>query len=677
MQVYLKEDYSVLEAIDFFSSLSEIDITSIPKNVEEDTLHPHRWLIPNLEEKNRQIIFYCTKSVLAYLKQIAEHKEMLQERQVHLGLIAMKDLLSEAFEKIKKFTSLLKSENNQKEYKQIFELFTSEIEPYLSPETSQDNIETQLGIQIENLIGIQKKGILDVEDVKSDRSYELFYLKKEDKKPFYDYEIIRRLKLLYDVDFAIEETSPFLRIRALHDQEMAYRAESILQSASNLIEIFYKESSRIKGNSLVAAVHKALMALMLSANPMNLQSTEKRTSQYFSDFHFYLREGLNTPEYKKITTSNIAGYSSWIIPLLHKLCSTYFIAATDQKEMAKLIHKLLQHQDKSAFLKDLASEDQEFRLMLDKYPHGPIRRVIQAFISGEIQQGWDPLAQGNSPSLMYKFHTNGRQTSVIRLPAPIHQDNINHAEVVKEFSKFLKIGVIAERGERFLFVNLQDRTSWEEHARSEALESLAENEEFQRTFSLINLPKQTDFYFQKDSYANIEDSCLFKGQLLEQVEGGELCGFYGVSAYLGFAKDLIEVIHQVFFENKAKINLQERKDFIDIFYFFIIAKQVEEVEPEYMSISCKDSVDTGAIATAGFFFCFKAISSKEPLSKKEEEHLLWMLYAPALFYRERAVQQEEMDRFLSTMNRIENKKSHIEPIKNLYKPNFFETIECI
>ncbi|MBM3199165.1 MAG: hypothetical protein FJZ58_07955, partial [Chlamydiae bacterium] len=317
-QMKTKQQLSIVEAVDFLSSLAEIDITLSRKvlSSEGDTLHPHRWLDQQLLQKNQEIILEMLASIHSYLKEICEkHPDRWDDVQVCKGVQSLLFLLEEAVEKMEKFTDLFKEDPplegvmQLSAYQALQEYIVENVLPHLKQEE-----EDILGIQEEELVGVQKKGIRDLEDIKGDRFYELFYLKKEDKKPFYDYDMIRRLKLIYDFDQMREhqeEVDSFTRIRQLQNQEFSRKAAWVLQNSSHLIASFYKESMKAKSNLLVAALNKTLMSLMLSANPRNLQGGAmiedcsgegdkhlKNTSEYFADFHFYLREALHTQEYK-------------------------------------------------------------------------------------------------------------------------------------------------------------------------------------------------------------------------------------------------------------------------------------------------------------------------------------------------------------------------------------------
>ena len=99
---------------------------------------------------------------------------------------------------------------------------------------------------------------------------------------------------------------------------------------------------------------------------------------------------------------------------------------------------------------------------------------------------------------------------------------------------------------------------------------------------------------------------------------------------------VLPAIHDHFFHAKATLTRRNREDFIEIFYQFLILKAIEQFSPDSISFTCKDAIDTGAAQGATFYGFLRLFN--EDLSKKEErDFLLWLLYAPALFIRERAI----------------------------------------
>lgn len=179
-------------------------------------------------------------------------------------------------------------------------------------------------------------------------------------------------------------------------------------------------------------------------------------------------------------------------------------------------------------------------------------------------------------------------------------------------------------------------------------------QDFPENLTVITLPKNTPFYQQIDEYLHLDKSKEFLSLLLEQIKGGEECGFYFPKSLdrkelLQFVEKLLPYIHKAFFEKKAELNRKERLDFVEITWQFLIIKLVEMVAPAYMSFTCKDAIDVGQIQTMHFYSFLKLMKEKE-FSEEENDFILWMVFAPALIIRNRIVDIHRLSRALSSLS---------------------------
>ena len=117
--------------------------------------------------------------------------------------------------------------------------------------------------------------------------------------------------------------------------------------------------------------------------------------------------------------------------------------------------------------------------------------------------GFDPLSHDNLPSQLFTVDGENIHMSFLRLPCPTQQTKIDQAEVVVEFQGLLRYFQSRLKNQKYLLFNLQDRTSWQEHARCIALEKLAKEGEFAENVFVVSLPKNSDFYLQREHYKEI------------------------------------------------------------------------------------------------------------------------------------------------------------------------------
>ena len=87
----------------------------------------------------------------------------------------------------------------------------------------------------------------------------------------------------------------------------------------------------------------------------------------------------------------------------------------------------------------------------------------------------------------------------MRLPSPTPQEYIHEAHISEEYRTFLRA-----TDQKHLLINLQDRNSWKEGARAEALEHLQKERDFANQLTVVTLGVHGDFYLQKGAYRTMD-----------------------------------------------------------------------------------------------------------------------------------------------------------------------------
>jgi hypothetical protein len=226
---------------------------------------------------------------------------------------------------------------------------------------------------------------------------------------------------------------------------------------------------------------------------------------------------------------------------------------------------------------------------------------------------------------------------------------LEKGEIVPEFKGYLhSLGT-----QRHLYVNLQDRTAWKESLRSTLLETLSQKGEFSETLLLITLPKDTDFYHQMKEYGEMSEAEQFCSSCIQQVLSGE--GFYFPAGKTpkGWIEPLVRFIHKQFFMDKEVLDRKQRLDFIEILYFFITLRYLDEHKPDVLNFSCKDGVDSGAAATASFYGFTRMLSSKSPWTEHDRDGFLLAFFGPAILIRHRCIDTGRLHRALSALEHFE------------------------
>ena len=267
--------------------------------------------------------------------------------------------------------------------------------------------------------------------------------------------------------------------------------------------------------------------------------------------------------------------------------------------------------------------------------------------------------------------------TVMRLPCPIHQESINVAEIVEEFTGFIRFYSHELKPDKHLVVNLQDRTSWQEFSRCKALEDFSQKAEIHESFFVLGLPKNGDFYTQMGEYESMNGAPIFMEQFKTQVKSRGECGYFWPYEMQSrqiedFVDEAFQVIHQQFFGGKTTLTLAERLAFIEIFYLLFTCKIAEELEVDSLSFTCKDGLDTSAAMNGMLFGFIKLLSNEKKWTQKEVDELLWMVYSPALLVRDRAIMVQRFQRCMLLLEKVhmaclENHQGIVKGVNSLYK----------
>jgi hypothetical protein len=704
-------ELTVLDAVDNLSSMAELDlvqeIDKIPAGVlteEQATLRAHilSWRDPEYKTFNQERIKETFIAILKYLRALYETKKSsLSKQEVKQGVRAMMLLSQEAASSVDRQTQIFKGEKVKsalelREFKELHHFYSTKIAPRLQPLADMQEI-WQLSWEKEGAFR-QEKGVLeDLEGVRKDKVYELFLIRKEDGTPYFSRSLLHRMQLVGQLDQLFIDPSmedPFLHIQMVEDQEAHGAAKEILKSSAAYVDEFFKDALKFKNVEFVASLTKALMALMLAADSRNLihNAVGKHVLDYYSDFHLYLRRALSSAEYQKLKSDASVSserFLSLALKLSSNLCTAFFMRVGSYRAIVELIHALIEKGSKGSITQsqissplmlwnNLRDKDESLRFLFRQYPNRPLLKMIQLLSKQKNVLGFDPLKQQNQPAQLYVISSGDLHLSCIRLPCPTSQFQIDKALIVSEFTGFL---TALKSQQCHLLINLQDRTSWKEHARCTSLEKASDSS---GALVVATFPKHTDFYHQRGTYLDWDDAAEFIKQLKEQVASGEECGYFfpkdtNKKQLLAFVDKAAQTIHTLFFGKKARLVQKNRLDFIEIFYLLLTLKLIEEFNPGSISFTCKDAIDTGAAASATMYAFLRIMSDPAPLSKAESDFLLWMLYSPAIIQRERAIEPEPFERMVSALGLIQgeleaNRKKIQEACSKLYNLPFFKAV---
>ncbi|MGH2613183.1 MAG: hypothetical protein ACRDFB_09090, partial [Rhabdochlamydiaceae bacterium] len=643
-----KGQITVLEAVDTLSHLADLDIEK-PEQVE--------WLDPARVEENQDSIRDTFRTINSYLQHMYQKdRQELSRPQTQKGIHSMMQLAGEAVDKVGQYTELFQGAHAQDEtiteFKKLQQFYLAKVFSKVQKEAQGESWELEAEIQGDD----EARQILkDLSIVRQDQDYELFYITHDDGTPFYTSNLLRHLRMVGNFDetfISVEREDLLSKLEASLDRDLHLSAQRLLQECSDLIDLFYKEALHHKENETIMQIANSIMALLLAANPKNLRhnSQGKCATDYWNDFVTYLRLGMETENYGKWRgESKLLELYQICLKLMHRMSHALFLRVGSRHEDMEFLYSIVgKTLDSShSMWTSIAEAEKKVLQTLQSFPSGPLMKILKMFRFQQEKMGFDPLLQNNAAEQFFTLTTEDLHTTVIHTPTPIHQSTLEKGEINAEFKGYLH--ALGDR--RHLYINLQDRTSWKEQLRCTLLEAISQKGEFSETLYLITLPKDTDFYHQIKHYGEMSDAKQFCSICVEQVLGGGECGFYfpGGKTPKSWIEPLVKFIHRQFFLGQGKLDRKQRLDFIEILYFFIILRYLDEEKPDVMNFSCKDGVDSGSAASASFYGFARMLSSKSPWTQNDRDCFLFALFVPALFVRHRSIDTRRIHRALSAL----------------------------
>lgn len=692
MRQKVAELINIKEAMDNLAAIASINMesptpigivkeTRIVTNIEETESNEVRWLSGEGAESLLDVLDITYRAVYHHLQSLYDNPGMdWESKKSRDGVCAMMSLVGESAQKMNVYLSFrldhpLATKVEQRESFRSLQRFYSErfAKKFIGGIEGKDAWESAWH-EKHSLLEATGSELKDFESLLLDKEYELFYVANEEGVPYLSERLLRNLKLTVDFDIAggSFEEDPFLKVKAMQDRDLQASASQILHECHGEIEQFYKNAKKLFQYALAKSLSHAILALFLASNSRHLlqRTVGKSCFQYFHDFHLFLRHVMKSAEYQKWISYPPAKSdveANLLIMLTHKLCFAFFHRSSGIKQEAiGLIHRTMRRgeelqpkerlQRQETAWGQMLFDDEKFRTLLHKFPSGPLLKILDT-VRHDQEEGvlipFDPWIQSNLPSRLFTMESGKKKVDVLAFAAPIRQPMIHRVEIIDEFRGFLRHLASLGKGKKHLLINLQDRLSWRETARSTAIEDLAKNQSFATNLVVLTLPKDTDFYHQRNAFSDLTQASLFLSAFKEQLIHSEKNGFYFPAQWkkadlMKFTDVAFTKIHKYVFEQKTTLTRQMREDFIEIFYQMVVVEAMNCFGADSLSFTCKDGVDTGAYASGLFYGFLKSLEGN--LQTKENlDFLRFLFYWRALSIRERAADPEQFLRSLSAL----------------------------
>ncbi|MCB1181525.1 MAG: hypothetical protein KDK55_05860 [Chlamydiia bacterium] len=706
-------ELTIVEALDNLNALAEVDSLDEIEVTNELHFLSHAaqkegteegrefyWIHAGADNQTLNVVKETFRAVHRYLQHSYEKmQESSDTKRIIEGINTIMVLVGEAAKKLESLSKIFRRVTDLKEYKQLQSFYRDRViresfKAFTKGEVSDQGVVFDENITLEEelaaLLPAKETGVYplnDLETVINDTDYELFYIKNEDGRNFYTFELARTIKLACDFGKFTDEyfgEDPLLQIKNLQDKALQILAQNMIFVCKKEIHKFFKEAYRYREMELVEKLTKTLMALYLTSYSKNLirQFSLKGCYLYFVDFQRFLRETINSREFQKFliySSSQSQPFFMNLVALVDSLSVALFTAGAKIDEITAVLQKINHRKVKGDQSKE--KELHEFfqkRMstisdILKLHPSGPIFKAVD-LVRDEEERVFDPLIQDNYPEPHGQFNLGKKEMILIHMPAPVIQAVINRVEIASEYQEFLR--ALHHQGKKHLLFNSQNRTSWKEHARCLALEELSSHAEFADSLTVVTIPRDTDFYYQRDAYVDLHDSKEFGRQFLLHL-GDETAGFY-LSHQLRkkmtpqFLEEVVKMVQFTFFKDKTNLSVTDRQVFIEMTYLLLELKIIELVQPDYLTLTSKDGLDIGATCEVSLFALLGYIEGRD-WSDKEKEELERILFAKTLIARERGINQERFHILYYTLKLLNEEKEKLaEKLAPLFEGKTFE-----
>lgn len=659
-----KMDLSIMEAVDNLTSMADLDIEGGKKDrhaLFEKLRGEAKWISYQSKKQTDEKIRATFSTIHHYLEHLNQ-KAAEEEKKVHFqrGVKAIKSLALDAIRKVDGLKQLLHPKeaiSSVSEYEEVrdFQKFITEFETsYYDSNLEKEEMEIAGSLYAQSPADLIK----EISVLKDDTDYELLFIRREDDLPFFSQEVLEHAKSICHFDEVFFDhvlDNPLRAMTIIQDEEACDVASEIYSKVKTELNPFLKSYKTHQEDTLSQSLYKALIALIAAKNPENLIKTNRQKSclEYFKDFHRYLSEvtshqlisRLDQDEYHLKAKKVIQALNGWFF--LHPMNHPKAVELVKTLMTKGQMRPIKRHSIWSWFLESYHHLEEEFK----KFPSGPIFKLLQQYENGDLDRGFDAIAQGNIPSTILNFDLNEKKRSLLYLPSPTTQSKVSKAAIISNFESFLDL----DTTKTFLLFNLQDR-KLAAKARTEILEHAEVNHP---NLKVVSIPKDTAFYNQESEYFDLDDAASFVKALYDQVQGAPITGFHfpkkmNFDALKKFSQKIIPVIHRQFFASNKILTRKNRLDFIEIFYGFLVFKIMTLLDFDYVSFTCKDAVDIGSLTTLQFFTYLKFF--KDPsIQMTDEDHdkLVQIILVPALLQRARLTSYKRVERMLSALSTLE------------------------
>lgn len=273
------QNLSIVEAVETLSSIADLEfdreigiaqkheIVLGNEKVAYKTVH---WLHQEDASSTVNLVRETFRVILHYLRQFyrKEYGQVTDQKTLE-GIKTIMVLVGEAAKKLDRYTQLFhqtQSVTDLKEYRQLQEFYRTKIARKVDEGVINKWIlgltlgKGKAGREITFRAASKKSDQLantehvfvDLETVKKDTEYELFFIRKEDGSRFFSPRLLRNIKLVCDFGSYFgerKELDPLEHVKQWHDRTLHTCAKEIMKSLGSRLDRLSKKLVKLKNMS--------------------------------------------------------------------------------------------------------------------------------------------------------------------------------------------------------------------------------------------------------------------------------------------------------------------------------------------------------------------------------------------------------------------------------------------
>lgn len=277
---------------------------------------------------------------------------------------------------------------------------------------------------------------------------------------------------------------------------------------------------------------------------------------------------------------------------------------------------------------------------------------------GTFNRWFDPQLSSNLPFVLGDFDILGsdsrKAVRLLRIGTPTLSDFQGNTSIIPEFRCFIERR--SHQNQKHLYISLQSDLKGNreiEFVRNDTIKQLASS--FPDCFFVVVLAQDSPFYNQTGEFnaqiCQVEDFLdAFKKQINQ-----ENVGFYFPERWLK-DKTFQVAIDQLFtltleamFENIPEtLTIEERKDFIELFYVYLELFLLKYCDADSCNITCRDAIDRAG-KNNSLLIRFLNIAQGYAHSPTHMRKHKVFTHAPALIVKKQAIIEERKARLMSAL----------------------------